>query len=283
MSEERRGSVAVFEGIWQQYLSEADEPEFTAQQKLFAERKNEALLKILPPVPATVLECGCGSGEVSAFLAERGYTVTLLDASSSALAFAEKRFHRHNLTGIFIQGNVYHLPFPEESFDVLLSFGLLEHFEVVDAVIAEMTRVITPGGLIFADILTERFSIQTLAHVFNSAVRVVYHTAKGAPKVGIEEARKLFKPDFYENTYPADAYIRMMERAGLDAIAFHGNRPFPGLTLPAVVDRAYVALMRAAMPLWRRFDESSSPVTRRIGAGWWAWGTKGEDSPAARM
>ena len=274
MSEERRGSVAVFEGIWQQYLSDADEPEFTAQQELFAERKNEALLKILPPAPATVLECGCGSGEVSAFLAGHGYTVTLLDASPSALAFAEKRFHRQNLTGTFIQGDVYHLPFLDESFDVLLSFGLLEHFEDVDVVIGEMTRVIKPGGLFFADIVTGRFSVQTLGHVFNAAVRMIYHTAKGAPRTGIREARKLFKPDFYENTYPAVAYIEMMERAGIKDVVLHGNRPFPGLTLPGVMDRTYVALMRACMPLWRRFDESSSPVTRRIGAGWWAWGRK---------
>lgn len=274
MSEARRGSVEVFEGIWQKYLDESGEPAFTAQQQLFAERKNEALLNILPPAPATVLECGSGSGEVSAFLAHHGYTVTLLDASPSALAFAEKRFHREGITGTFVQGNVYELPFAESSFDVVMSFGLLEHFEDVDVVIHEMMRVIKPGGMFFADIVTERFSVQTLGNVFNAAVRIAWYTAKRDPKTGVAEARKLFKPAFYENTYSADEYTRMMRDAGMTQVEMHGNRLFPGLTLPGPVERMYVAGMRAAMPLWRRFDASNSVVTRRYGAGWWAWGSK---------
>lgn len=274
MNEARRGSVEVFEGIWQNYLDSSGEPEFNAQQRLFAERKNEALLQILPPAPANVLECGSGSGEVSAFLAHHGYTVTLLDASPSALAFAEKRFNREGITGTFMQGNVYDLPFADGEFDVVMSFGLLEHFEDVDVVIREMTRVIRPGGMFFADIVTERFSVQTLGNVFNGAIRIAWFTAKRAPKKGLSEARKLFKPEFYENTYSAGTYEQMMRDAGLQDVELHGNRPFPGLTLRGPVERAYVGLMRAAMPLWRRFDRSNTGFARAFGAGWWAWGTK---------
>lgn len=274
MGTRRKGSVDVFEGIWQTYLSEAEEPEFNAQQQLFAERKNEALAAILPPAPARVLECGSGSGEVSAWMAANGYDVVLLDASPSALAFAEKRFQREGLHAEFVLGNVYDLPFDDGSFDIITSFGLLEHFEDVDVVIAEMARVTRPGGMVFADIVIERFSVQTLGNVFNAAVRLVYFTLKRKPMEGVREAKSLFKPDFYENTYSPAEYTRFMEQAGLGDIQFRGNRPFPGLTLPGFAEKMYVRFMRALMPLWRRFDSSGSTFSLRLGAGWWAWGTK---------
>lgn len=274
MGTERKGSVDVFEGIWQKYLQDAEEPEFNAQQLLFAKRKNEALSEILPPAPARILECGSGSGEVSAWLAANGYDVVLLDASPSALAFAEKRFQREGLSGEFVLGNVYDLPFEDASFDVVTSFGLLEHFEDVDNVIAEMARVTRPGGMLFADIVTERFSVQTLGNVFNAIVRVVYYTLKLQPLEGIREAKSLFRPDFYENSYSTEQYIEFLERAGLGDVHLRGNRPFPGLTLPGLVERVYVRLMRALMPVWRMFDGSSSAFARWFGAGWWAWGRK---------
>lgn len=274
MPNDRRGSVDVFEGIWQDYLSESDEPQFTLQQQLFAERKNEALAAIFPPAPARVLECGSGSGEVSAWMASRGYEVVLLDASPAALAFAEKRFHREHLTGEFIPGNVYNLPFADNSFDIVMSFGLLEHFEDVDVVIAEMTRVLKPGGMFFADIVTERFSIQTVGNIFNAAVRIVYFTLKLKPGEGLREAKALFKPEFYENTYSADRYVQFITQAGINDVQMHGNRPFPGLTLPGPAERIYVRFMRFCMPLWRTFDASSARWTHTIGAGWWAWGVK---------
>lgn len=274
MGARRNGSVDVFEHIWQTYLSEAEEPEFNAQQQLFAERKKEALAAILPPAPARVLECGSGSGEVSAWMAANGYDVVLLDASPSALVFAEKRFQRENLQAEFVAGNVYNLPFDDNSFDIITSFGLLEHFEDVDVVITEMARVTRPGGVVFADIVIERFSVQTVGNIFNAAVRLVYFTLKRKPMQGVREAKALFKPDFYENTYSPAEYTRFLEQAGLGDIQFRGNRPFPGLTLPGVAEKLYVRLIRALMPFWRRFDSSGSRLALKFGAGWWAWGTK---------
>lgn len=268
------GSVAVFEDIWQRYLAEGGEPEFNAQQLLFADRKFEALLEILPPAPATVLECGSGSGEVSAYLAKRGYQVTLLDDSASALEFARRRFGREGLDGEFVKGNVYELPFADGAFDVVTSFGLLEHFRDVDKVIAEMARVIRPGGLFFADIVTERFSIQTIGHAFNGLVRVAYYSLKGSPKTGFIEARKLFKPDFYENSYSAHEYRTFISDAGIDDVELKGNRPFPVLTLPSVLEKVYTRLMKMSWGAWRRFDDAGSPLTNALGAGWWAWGRK---------
>ena len=271
---DQRGSLPVFERQWQEMLAAEAEPEFGPQERLFAERKIEALLEILPPPPATMLECGCGSAEVSAALAAQGYRATLLDAAPAALQVARRRFQRRGLTADYTLGNVYQLPFPDDSFDILTSFGLLEHFADVEKVIAEMARVIRPGGMFFADIVPERFSVQTVGTVFNAGVRLAYYSAKGDPRKGAYEASRLFRPDFFENTYSLEQYRGFMRDAGLRGIVIRGNRPVPVLTLPGAVERPYVAALRRGQNLWRRFDEAGNPLTNWWGAGWWAWGVK---------
>ncbi len=269
-----RGSLPVFERQWREMLDAEAEPEFGAQERLFAELKCEALAEILPPPPATVLECGCGSAEVSAFMARQGYDCTLLDAAPTALRVARRRFEREGLRATYTLGNVYSLPFPDDTFDILTSFGLLEHFADVDRVIAEMARVIRPGGMFFADIVPERFSVQTVGTVFNAGVRLAYYGLQGRPGRGLHEAGRLFRPDFYENDYSLDTYRRFMRQAGLRGVVIRGNRPVPVLTLPGPVERPYVATLRRARGLWRRFDEAGTPATNWWGAGWWAWGVK---------
>lgn len=269
-----RGSLPVFERQWREMMAAEAEPEFGAQERLFAELKCRALAEILPPPPATVLECGCGSAEVSAFLAGRGYRCTLLDAAPAALRVARRRFARAGLRADYALGNVYRLPFPNDTFDILTSFGLLEHFADVDNVIAEMVRVIRPGGMFFADIVPERFSVQTLGTAFNAGVRVAYYAAQGKPGRGLREARRLFRPDFFENDYSLATYRRYMAAAGLRGIVIRGNRPVSVLTLPGPVERPYVALLGRARDLWRRFDAAGTPLTNWWGAGWWAWGVK---------
>src|SRR5437016_13465332 len=48
-----------------------------------------ALMSLLPPPPARVLECGCGTGWLAYFLAQRGYDVVATDVSPDAIALAK--------------------------------------------------------------------------------------------------------------------------------------------------------------------------------------------------
>jgi len=271
---DQRGSLPVFERQWEEMLAAEAEPEFGPQERLFAEHKIEALNTILPPPAASVLECGCGSAEVSAAMAAQGYDCTLLDASPAALHVARRRFERRGLRATYALGNVYSLPFMDDTFDILTSFGLLEHFVDVEKVIAEMVRVIRPGGMFFADIVPERFSVQTVGTVFNAGVRLAYYGMQGDPRRGLYEAGRLFRPDFYENNYPLARYRRYMRDAGLRGIVIRGNRPVPVLTLPGAMERHYVNSLRRGGALWQRFDEAGTPLTNWWGAGWWAWGVK---------
>ncbi len=54
-----------------------------------------------------------------------------------------------------------------------MSFGLLEHFTDIATPICEQMRVLKPGGLFFADIVTERFSVDTFARLPGMARNVI--------------------------------------------------------------------------------------------------------------
>lgn len=96
---------------------------------------------------ASILDMGCGAGLLANDLALSGHKVTGIDLSTSSLKVAESRDSTHSVR--YQVGDVYKVPFPNESFDVVTVMDLLEHVSDPQRVIAEATRVLRPGGLFF--------------------------------------------------------------------------------------------------------------------------------------
>lgn len=96
---------------------------------------------------ASILDMGCGAGLLANDLALSGHKVTGIDLSTSSLKVAESRDSTHSVR--YQVGDVYKVPFPNESFDVVTVMDLLEHVSDPRRVIAEATRVLRPGGLFF--------------------------------------------------------------------------------------------------------------------------------------
>lgn len=94
----------------------------------------------------TVLDAGCGTGYNAAALAERyGWRVYPLDLQMEGLAYAKGLG-----VGRLAQGDVTALPFPTGAFDAVVSLDVMVHLPrgVEFHAIAEMSRVIAPGGLL---------------------------------------------------------------------------------------------------------------------------------------
>lgn len=105
------------------------------------------------------LEVGCGSAKLSALLAQQGVLSTGLDRSPQALRVARNNFDRIGASGEFLEGDAFKLPFTDARFDLVFSTGLLEHFASPLPIVAEMTRVLQPGGLFFSDVAPLKFSL----------------------------------------------------------------------------------------------------------------------------
>ena len=88
------------------------------------------------------LEVGCGSGSIAAFLKAEGGTVIASDISQVAVDHASQRhpdieFRAHPAE---------ELPYESRSFDIVISFDVLEHIPDVDQHLMEVYRVLKPGG-----------------------------------------------------------------------------------------------------------------------------------------
>lgn len=85
-----------------------------------------------------VLEVGAGAGHLTKRLAERGLDITGIDANPNASEVAD--------TDRVVTMRAEELDFPDGSFDALISVHAIEHIPALDDALAEMARVLRPGG-----------------------------------------------------------------------------------------------------------------------------------------
>lgn len=94
-----------------------------------------------------VLDLGCGSGYGTARIAADCEHITGVDVAPDAVAHARAHFRGDNLEYVAIApAEERPLPFADASFDVVLSFQVIEHVRDEAAYLAEARRVLRPGG-----------------------------------------------------------------------------------------------------------------------------------------
>jgi ubiquinone/menaquinone biosynthesis C-methylase UbiE len=99
-----------------------------------------------------VLDAGCGTGLVTLGFYDAGFkpgNTVALDLSAGSLKIAMEQFQKDRKTNgkkiVPAQGNVLHLPFEDETFDLVFSCGVLEYVPLDDG-LREMSRVLKPDG-----------------------------------------------------------------------------------------------------------------------------------------
>jgi demethylmenaquinone methyltransferase/2-methoxy-6-polyprenyl-1,4-benzoquinol methylase len=102
------------------------------------------LVSRLPP-GGHVLDVASGTGLVAAELRRRGFAVTAVDQSPEMLAVARKRF---GAAVELVQASAEELPFADAAFDHLTVTYLLRYVADPRATVAELARVVRPGGVV---------------------------------------------------------------------------------------------------------------------------------------
>ena len=121
-------------GWWIEGFTEGADPEYVEQ--------------ILPLAAAEldgagrVLDLGCGDGQISRLLAGRGARVVGIDPTWNQIRVA----HERGGGATYARSGAAALPFADGSFDAVVACLVFEHIDDVDAAIAEVARVLRPGG-----------------------------------------------------------------------------------------------------------------------------------------
>jgi SAM-dependent methyltransferase len=99
----------------------------------------------------TLLDAGCGEGRHCFGALERGARVVGLDLDMDSLRPAagglRNRASELNSLGGMLQGNTFHLPFRDETFDKVICSEVMEHVHDYTAAARELARVLRPGGM----------------------------------------------------------------------------------------------------------------------------------------
>ena len=119
---------------WQRRFTDGVDPEYTEQ----------ILPLIAEHLPATgrMLDVGCGEGQVARVAAEQGLEVVGVDPSHTQVLLARERASGPS----YLQGSATGLGVGDESVDVVVACLVFEHIADVDAALAEVVRVLRPGG-----------------------------------------------------------------------------------------------------------------------------------------
>jgi ubiquinone/menaquinone biosynthesis C-methylase UbiE len=95
-----------------------------------------------------VLDVACGTGNLAVQAAKRGASVTGVDIATNLLEQGRRRVHQEGLAVQFDEGDAEELPYPDGSFDLVVSMWGAMFAPRPERVAAELVRVCRPGGTI---------------------------------------------------------------------------------------------------------------------------------------
>src|SRR6185436_3740511 len=97
-----------------------------------------------------LLDCGCGPGGITVGLAQRVSPgeVIGVDVGGAQLEHARERASTAKVSTTFREASIYSLPFLDAEFDAVFSHALFEHLPEPLQALAEIYRVLKPGGCV---------------------------------------------------------------------------------------------------------------------------------------
>lgn len=124
-----------------------------------------------------VVDVGCGGGLVAEALARRGYRVTGVDLNPGAIAAARRHAERGGVEVEYLTGSAYRLPSGDASADAVIASDVLEHLHDLDTALAEIARVLRPGGVFAFDTINR--TVRSFLIMIIAAERLLRITPRG--------------------------------------------------------------------------------------------------------
>lgn len=130
-----------------QWFDEIDR-RFLAGARLFSAQENPfyELMETSSLEGKRVLEIGCGMGFHAELLSRAGAVLTTVDISPTSVEATRARFAVKGLDADIFEMDAEALAFPDDSFDLVWSWGVIHHSSRTGRIVREIERVLKPGG-----------------------------------------------------------------------------------------------------------------------------------------
>ncbi|WP_204106185.1 MULTISPECIES: class I SAM-dependent methyltransferase [Spirulina sp. CCY15215] len=137
------------------------------------------------PSGSKILDGGCGLGEWTIFLGDRGFEVVGFDISQSTITRLQEIFDDRQ----FVHGDIRQTDFENDTFDAYFSWGTFEHFENgLGDCIREAYRILKPGGFLFISV-----PYQNWRHILRDSRALFHWDETYNPEQGYTGVRRFYQ------------------------------------------------------------------------------------------
>ena len=188
----------------------------------------------------TVLDLGCAGGFMAEALTNNGAQVTGIDPAAQAIAASTARAKQMDQTIKYDVGVGENLPYPDDHFDAVVCVDVLEHVTNRAKVLAEVARVLKPGGMFLYDTIN-RNVIARLA-----AITVAEDVLRLLPK-GTHDPAMFIKPrELRDALSKAGLVCGPQTGLGPRGLNRHGDITFGQLPIKTVIYMGIARLPQVA-------------------------------------
>lgn len=177
-----------------------------------------------------LLELGCGRGTSSIYQAvTNGLEVVPTDYSEGAVAIANRNMGKYGVPGQAVQADIFNLPFPSGSFDVVISLGVMEHIERAADAYREMHRMLRPGGVMISMNVPEMpDNIQRIAAPLNRLlIQIKDSFALQDNKPWLDPKSRSKTADVHRSTMTGGMFAEKARQGGFEKVDIFEINPFP--------------------------------------------------------
>lgn len=174
-----------------------------------ADRKYEdaadrmAIKKLLPKKMENFVDIAGGYGRLADEYLSRTKSATLFDYSQTELDDAKKKYGKKLNT---VQGDIYKLPFKDGEFSSLMMVRATHHFKDIDKVIAELYRVLKPGGIAVIEVANKR-TLPRIARYLTGRTKISPFDMKVANLTDVAKSGFYnYHPKYIENMFKKQGF-----------------------------------------------------------------------------
>lgn len=210
-----------------------------------------------------LLDIGCNWGRWSVAAAYKGYRPVGMDPGLESVIPARRIARQLGVEARFIVGDARYLPFRAGRFDVVYSYGVLQHFSPVDAklAIAETSRVVMPSGTVLIQ-MAARFGLRSMLQQARRRFREPrgFEVRYWKPSEIADAFRSLIGP----TTLSVDGYLTLNPQpSDLDLLPFASRQIVRGSEVLRALSSRFPALLEIADSIYATSVKESRVDTAR--------------------